>query len=113
LTFSGTGSTRHAFAALLLLYGLGYPAIVALTGHSFPRAPGFGVPCPVTLFTAGVLFAAHPPVPRTLITVPVLWSLVGGSAALLFEMAPDVMLFVAGAALAWDSLARQHQEAHA
>jgi hypothetical protein len=58
------------------------------------------VPCPTTLFTAGCLLAAVPPVPRWLLVIPALWSLVGGSAALLLGITPDLMLFAAGAALA-------------
>ena len=39
--------------------------------------------------------------PRLLLIVPIFWSVVGGSAALLFGMTPDLMLFVAGATLAF------------
>jgi hypothetical protein len=58
------------------------------------------VPCPTTLVTAGFLLAAVPAVPRRLAVIPVLWSIIGGSAALLLGVVPDLMLFVAGAALA-------------
>ncbi|HEY5550762.1 MAG TPA: DUF6064 family protein, partial [Opitutaceae bacterium] len=58
------------------------------------------VPCPTTLFTAGVLLAVAAPVPRWLFVVPIAWSVVGGSAAVLLGMMPDLMLFVAGVCLA-------------
>jgi hypothetical protein len=58
------------------------------------------VPCPVTLFTTGVLLAAVD-VPRALLVVPILWSLIGGSAALLLGMTADLLLFAAAAALGW------------
>lgn len=90
---------RHRVATGLMGYALLYPALVALSGHILPRAPAFGVPCPTTLFTAGLLLGATPSVPRCLSVVPVLWAIIGGSAALLFGMTPDLMLFVAGAAL--------------
>ena len=34
--------------------------------------------------------------PRWLFVVPIAWSIVGGSAAVLLGMTPDLMLFVAG-----------------
>jgi len=88
----------HA-AAVFLGYALLYPGLVVLAGHTLPRAPAFGVPCPTALFTAGLLFAATPRVPWGLLVVPILWAVIGGSAALLFAMTPDLMLFVAGATL--------------
>ena len=48
--------------------------------HSYPGAPTFGItPCPVTLFTFGLLLLATTPVPWLLLVIPVAWSLVGGS----------------------------------
>jgi hypothetical protein len=84
---------------MFLAYSLVYPILVLFSGHEFPRAPAFAVPCPTALFTAGVLFAVVPPVPRWLFIVPVAWSVVGGSAALVLGMTPDLLLFVAGVSL--------------
>jgi hypothetical protein len=70
-----------------------------LTVHDWPGVPTFGVPCPTTLFTAGCLLAAVRPAPRRLIVIPVLWSLLGGSAALLLGVTLDLILFAAAAAL--------------
>lgn len=98
-TFVWTRSPRHIAASMLLGYALLYPLLVVLAGHAWPRAPAFGVPCPTTLFTAGLLLAATPPVRWWLLVVPVLWSAIGGSAAVLFGVTPDVMLFVAGIAM--------------
>ncbi len=99
LRFDWGRSPRHALAGMLLLFALAYPGLALGTGHDWPRTPTFGVPCPTVLFTAGLLLAAVPPVPRWLLVIPVLWSLVGGSAALLLGVVPDPMLFVAGTAL--------------
>jgi hypothetical protein len=63
-----------------------------------PRAPAFGVPCPTTIFTAGLLLAT--PLSRWLLVIPIVWSLVGGSAAFLFGMTPDLMLFATAVTLA-------------
>lgn len=100
LNFSEPGSPRHAVAAMLILYSLIYPLIVALEGHTFPAAPSFGVPCPTTLLTVGVIFAADPPWPRIIAVVPILWAFIAGSAAVLLGVHADLMLWVAGAALA-------------
>ena len=100
LTFEWRGGLRHGLAGLLLAYSLAYPGLVLATGQSFPRAPAAGVPCPTTLFTAGLLLAAGPPVPRVLLMIPIAWSLIGGSAAVLLGIAPDLMLLVAAVLLA-------------
>jgi hypothetical protein len=105
LTFAWRRSWRHAAAAVLMVYALAYPALAVLTGHQVLRAPLFGVPCPTVLFTAGVLLTAVPPAPRWLLAIPVAWSIVGGSAALLLGMPADWMLWLAAAALVADGLA--------
>jgi len=89
---------RSTAAYGLIVYSLAYPMINVLTGLSYPRMPTFGMPCPTTIFTAGVLLLAHRP-PALLLVVPVLWSLIGGSAALLLGVRADLMLPVAGTML--------------
>jgi Family of unknown function (DUF6064) len=63
------------------------------------KIPTFGLPCPTTIFTAGLLLLAAPH-SRTLAIVPIVWSVVGGSAAFLLGVSADYALPVAGAALA-------------
>ena len=99
LTFDWRGGLRHGLAGVFLAYSFIYPGLVLLTGHAFPRSPAAAVPCPTTLFTAGVLLAAIPPVPRMLLVIPIAWSLIGGSAAVLLGMPPDLMLLFAAALL--------------
>jgi len=71
-------------------------------GHGWPRMPVFGVaPCPTAIFTFGVLLTARGRVPWRLLVVPVLWSLVGGSAALILAMPEDYGLIVAGVVGTW------------
>lgn len=42
--------------AVLLAYAfVGYPALGYLLGHRYPYAPTFGLPCPTTIFTLGLL----------------------------------------------------------
>lgn len=76
-----------------------YPLIGIAFGHDIGELPMFGVtPCPVTLFTVGLLLLTVRPVPRRLLAVPLLWSLVGGSAAVLLGIPQDWMLLLGGTA---------------
>ena len=76
-----------------------YPLVGYWTGHRYPAVPMFGItPCPLTLFTLGLLLLTVTRVPRHLLIVPVAWSLVGGSAALVLGMEQDWPLLVSGAA---------------
>ena len=99
LAFNVGWTPRHVLAGLFIVYALAYPGLVLLTGLQWPRMPAFGVPCPTTLFTAGVLLAAVPPVPRWVFVAPILWAMIGGSAAVTLGVTPDYMLFVAALAM--------------
>jgi hypothetical protein len=85
--------------AALIGYGLVvYPVLGQfITGHPFPAAPTFGLPCPTTLFTVGVLLWARPLRARLLV-IPVLWSVIGFSAALRLGVYEDAGLAVAAVA---------------
>ena len=98
LVFRVTRTPRGLLAVAFLVYSLVYPLLVWFSGHEYPSAPLYAVPCPTTLFTAGVLLASTAPVPWWLLVVPIAWSVVGGSAALLLGMTPDLMLLVAESA---------------
>jgi hypothetical protein len=74
-----------------------YPLIGSALGHSYPEAPMFGVaPCPATVFTFGLLLWARGLVPIYLLLIPLLWSLIGVSAALRLGVPQDYGLGVAG-----------------
>jgi len=93
---------RNAWAPVawgLVAYSLVYPAINAAQHLSVSRIPTFGVPCPTTIFTAGMLMLATPRSWRLSI-VPVMWSVIGGSAAFLLGVYADYALPLAGIALA-------------
>jgi hypothetical protein len=110
LRFSPTGAVRHVIAWALIAYALAYPILAQAEGHAFPRAPTFGVPCPTVLLTIGWLFAADPPWPKMLAVIPIGWAFIGGAAAVLFGVRADLMLPVAGMALAaWVSVPRPHR----
>ena len=96
---SPRGSPRHIAAWALIIYSLAYPGLVLAEGHRLPAAPTYGVPCPTTLMTIGVLFAADPPWPRSIAVIPVLWAFIAGSAAVTLGVHADLMLWAAAVGL--------------
>ncbi len=89
-------STWQFVAWTLIVYGLLYPVIARAEGHAFPRLPTFGVPCPTTILTIGLLLAADPPMPRLLALIPIAWAGLGGQAAFLFGVRTDLVLLASG-----------------
>jgi hypothetical protein len=74
-----------------------YPILGTLLGHGYPRSPSFGVaPCPTTIFTFGLLLLTSARVPKSLLVIPFLWSLLGFTAAFLLGVPEDIGLLVAG-----------------
>jgi hypothetical protein len=80
----------------LVSYALvAYPILGASAGHVFPASPTFGAPCPLTIFTLGVLLWNAQPTPWYLWTIPLLWSVVATSAAASLEVREDFGLSAA------------------
>lgn len=85
-----------AFGAMVWALAV-YPLTNLLAGHAWPQMPAFGLtPCPLVIFTMGMLLAIRGPTPWHIVVIPVAWSLVGGSAAWLLAMPEDIALPVAG-----------------
>ena len=83
--------------SLMAYTAIAYPLIGVATGHRYPEMPMFGVtPCPVTIFTFGMLLLTLRPVPNWLFVIPFVWSLIGGSAAILLNVPQDWLLLVSG-----------------
>lgn len=95
--------------ALLITYALVlYPVLGYLLGHQYPAAPTFGVPCPTTIFTLGMIVWSSGSMPWRLLVVPLAWCVVGVSAAINLGMTEDLGLPVAGVvSVAWILLARR------
>jgi hypothetical protein len=82
--------------ALLVGYALiGYPLLASLLGQQFPATPTFGLPCPTTIFTLGVLLWLQRPAPVFLLIIPLAWSVIGTAAALQLDVREDFGLLVA------------------
>jgi hypothetical protein len=94
--YRGHGLRSWLGWALVVYAAFVYP-LIGVVGHGYPAMPMFGItPCPVTLFSFGVLLLAQPPVPRRLLVIPLVWALVGGSAAFLLAVPQDWPLLFSG-----------------
>jgi hypothetical protein len=93
---------QGGLAVLFTIYALVYPFLALAVGLDWPRTPTFGVPCPTTLLTVGLLFSLEPVHLRVLGIIPLVWAIIGGSAAILLGVLPDWALLVgAGVLLLW------------
>jgi hypothetical protein len=84
-----TGATLIVFALVI------YPLIGMYSGHQYPAAPTFGVPCPTTIFTFGLLLWTEGKCPVSILVIPFLWSLLGFSAVVYLGMLEDISLLIA------------------
>jgi hypothetical protein len=100
LTFQPVPGTRRVLALILVAYALAYPLLGLGMGLSYPRMPSFGVPCPTTILTSGLLLLLDRDHVRVLGVIPLLWAAVGGSAAFGLGIRADLMLVVGGLLLA-------------
>jgi Family of unknown function (DUF6064) len=97
LSFRASRNFSGIFGAIFIAYSLViYPLIGYVLGRIFPASPTFGAPCPTVIFTFGLLLWTDKRFPLSLLIIPVLWSLVGTSAALSFGIKEDFGLFIAG-----------------
>lgn len=91
--WDGYSETGLVFVTYALLV---YPILGYIFGHTYPSNPTFGLPCPTTIFTFGILLIAIKPLNKLLFVVPFIWSLIGFSASLTLGIKEDTGLLVAG-----------------
>lgn len=83
--------------ALVAYSAIFYPLIGLWVGQAYPEMPVFGItPCPVVIFTFGLLLMTTSRVPAWVLVLPFLWSLIGGSAAVLLAVPQDWVLMASG-----------------
>jgi hypothetical protein len=85
-----TGMALIMFALIL------YPLLGYCLGHVYPSSPTFGLPCPTTIFTFGILLFSSSRIPFIVIIIPAIWSVIGFSAVISLGMKEDTGLLIAG-----------------
>jgi hypothetical protein len=100
-SFNFQKNIQSIISVLLLVYSLIiYPLIGYFAGHGYPYSPTFGLPCPTTIFTLAIFLLAKPKIPFYLAIVPLLWSVIGFSAAFSLGIYEDTALIISGLAFA-------------
>ena len=83
--------------ALLITFALFiYPFLGFAFGHLYPASPTFGLPCPTTIFTFGILMWFDKKISLSILIIPFIWSIIGFFAALKLGILEDTGLFVSG-----------------
>jgi Family of unknown function (DUF6064) len=72
-----------------------YPILGYFLGHFYPSSPTFGLPCPTTIFTFGILLLNEKKCPILILIIPCMWSIIGFMAAFQFGILEDTGLIVA------------------
>lgn len=98
LSFGITGGIQSTVGALMVIYAMIiYPIIGFLTGFSYPRYPIFGTaPCPLTIFTLGLLQWTDRKMPTAIAIIPFVWALMGFMAVVELNVWADVGLMLSG-----------------
>lgn len=94
------GRVTHAVGTWAVAYALvGYPIAGYLLDHRLPAAPTFGVPCPTTIFTLGILAWMSGRWSWRLHAIPLAWAVVATTAAVRLGMVEDFGLLVTAVAV--------------
>ena len=98
LSFKFTGDSYNILGAVMVVYSmLIYPIIGSLTERGYPAYPIFGTfPCPVTIFTFGLLLWADRKVPKIVTVMPLVWALIGVLPVFVYQIWADVGLIILG-----------------
>jgi len=97
-SYSWKPGSRHFFGLLFIVFGLViYPFVGVLTGRVFPEYPVFGIaPCPVTLFTIGLLLWSDKKPSLPLVVIPIFWALMGVVPVLFYGIYADIVTILSG-----------------
>lgn len=97
VSFGFKGDVYSIVGILFIAYAMvGYPVLGYFLGHRYPQSPPFGLtPCPVTVFTFGLLLLADKKVPKLFLAIPLLWA-VGGFMPVSVGILEDIGLIIAG-----------------
>lgn len=98
LSFKMIGSKQSIIGASMVIYAMiTYPLVGVLTGSSYPRYPVFGTaPCPLTIFTLGLLQWNDRRLPPVIAVIPFIWSLMGTMPVLVLDIWADIGELLSG-----------------
>jgi len=88
--FGTTGIILVLFALIV------YPVLGYFFGHVYPDSLTFGLPCPTTIFSFGLLLLSDKKCPLAILIIPFIWSVIGFTAAFHFGILEDTGLLVSG-----------------
>jgi len=109
LAFRPTTSLQGGLGVALLIYAFAvYPAVGWALGHRYPAAPTFGLPCPTTIATLGLLLWSKGRPPLAIMIVPWVWAVIGTVAALQLSVREDLGLPAALVASLWGWVHARH-----
>src|SRR5689334_13463871 len=74
IEYFSAGRAMRAVGLGVVVYALAYPVLTHTLGHTYPFGPTFGVPCPTTLLTIGLLLTVRGGVPVRLGIIPIVWA---------------------------------------
>ena len=96
IEFTFKRSVSNYLALFFIIFGIFlYPIIGYIRGEELLRTISLGLPCPTTIFTLGFLMFCKDKAARTLIIIPTVWSIIGISAALNFNITQDFLMVIA------------------
>ena len=97
LSFSVRGGRYGIMGIILIVFALVlYPVLGYTLGHVYPYSPSFGLPCPTTIFTFGLLLLCEKKCPLGILIIPFVWSIIGFTAAFHFGFVEDIGLMISG-----------------
>lgn len=97
LTFKFRFDRYGITGIILIIFALiVYPMIGYVLDHRYPWSPTFGLPCPTTIFTFGLLMFTDKKCPVAILVIPFIWSIIGFTAAFHFGIVEDTGLLVSG-----------------
>ena len=85
----GFDKLKWAGALLITFALIVYPCLGYVFGHRYPASPTFGLPCPTTIFTFGILMWSDKKMPLSILIIPFIWSIIGFFAALKLGIRED------------------------
>ncbi|SFN80150.1 DUF6064 family protein [Salegentibacter flavus] len=93
LEFEFNGKITDYIAYFFIVFAIViYPVLIYFLENSLEKIITLGLPCPSTILTFGFLMLTKPKLSKYIVTIPVLWTIVGTSAAFNFGVYPDYIM---------------------